>query len=455
MSSKVYFLNDRAGSLSDAIQYKAVKVLRDAGLEQLIQKGDKVAIKVHMGEWGNSHSTRPHWYGAIVDEVKRLGAEPFIVETSTAVYGEIITRANAEDHRRSSVRRGFTEETMGCPIVFCDGDWGVDDVKTEVKNGVYLKYAYMGKKFLEFDKVIVASHFKGHIMGVFGGAMKNVGIGMASARGKYAIHNITHPKLGIKSWQFNQEVIAQLAQAPHPNTVDRMVENCPYSAFSYEDGVMSRDNDKCQQCGYCFAYMFNGAYIIPQDLIPTWPAALVDAACGFIDAIGREKMIFVNFAMDVVPGCDCMSFSDKQMVPNLGVFASTDPVAVDMACIEMAESQVAVPGSVAEEYGFGHPNTERFTNCSSLAKISQWAQLNAGAYNGMGNTEYTLVRSKVVPSEDFQLPPYTTDNPYTKVHKDVYAKLSMDPGDYFYEDANLSLPEQFTKPRGKVGEEEL
>ncbi|TQI67076.1 DUF362 domain-containing protein [Clostridium sp. KNHs216] len=452
MSSKVYHLNDRAGSLAESTPFKGVKVLRDAGLAGMVKKGDHVAIKVHMGEWGNSLNLRPHWISAIVDEVKRLGGEPFIVESTIAIYSENVSRATRTDHLRVAAIHGFTEETMGCPIVICDGEYGTDDLKVEVPNGVYLKYAYIAKKLLDFDAVIVVSHFKGHVMGVFGGAMKNIGIGMASARGKYAIHNVTHPQIGIKGWSMNQDAVKKLSESPHPNIIDRMVENCPYEAFSYENNFFDRDNEKCRLCGYCFAYLYSGVFDIPPALIPSWPAGIADAASGFVNAIGKEKMIFLNYAMDITPACDCMPFHDKAMVPNLGVYASRDPVAVDMACIEAAESTVAVPDSVADEYGFDEPNTERFTNCSSMAKISQWAQLNTAVFNGMGTTEYVLVNSKVQDSEEFNFPPYTTAKPFTNVHKKEYSKISMDPGDYCYDYTNprLSMEKQSVKPKGKV-----
>lgn len=451
---KVYHLNDRAGSPADSIPFKGVQVLRDAGLADLIKPGDKVAIKTHLGEWGNALNLRPQWIGAIVNEVKRLGGQPSVVETCVAVYGENVSRCTKENYLRVAASHGFTEETMGCPIVICDGDYGLDDVKVEVKNGVYLKYAYIAKDLLDFDKVIVVSHFKGHAMGVFGGAMKNVSIGMASARGKYAIHNITHPEMGIKTWQINQDAIKQFMQYPRPNMVDRVAENCPYDAFSIEGDMLLRDNDKCGECGYCFGSLFMGIFQFPPELMPSWPAGISDAACAFIDAIGREKMIFLNYAMDITPGCDCQNFHDRPLTPNLGVYASKDPVAVDMACIEAAEDVTALPNSAADEYGFGEPNTERFTNCSSVAKVSQWAQLNAAVYNGMGDTEYVLVNSKTQMCDDFLMPPFTTDKPFTHLAKDAYASISMNAGDYAHPGKLPRLPmdEQAMKPKGKVKE---
>lgn len=452
MPSKVYFLNDRAGAVQDSIPFKGVKVLRDAGLTEMIKPGDKVGIKVHMGEWGNALNLRPHWVSAIADEVKRLGGEPAIVETNTAVFIDDIARATTEDHLKTAAAHGFTEETMGCPVVICDGEYGNEDVQVECPNGVYMKYSFIGKKFLDFDKIIVVTHFKGHGMGVFGGGIKNVGIGMSSARGKYAVHNISHPEIGWKTWEINQDAVKMYMQAPRPNQIDAIIDSCPAEAFSYENDMLCRDKEKCHQCGFCFLNLFKGIFQFPPELIPSWPAGIADAAAAYINAIGKDNMIFLNYAFDITPGCDCVTFHDKPMIPNLGVFASRDPVANDMACIEMAESKDANPGSVADEYGFGAPNTERFTNCSSMAKISQWAQLNAAVYNGIGDTEYVLVNSKTVPDRSFAFPRYK-DKMYPATHKEAYKNINMDPGDFaFSKIPRLDMGAQFTKPKGKVSE---
>lgn len=455
MASKVYFLNDRIphGGLEDSIPYKGVQVLRDAGLESMIKPGDKVGIKIHTGEWGNALNLRPHWVSAIAEEVKRLGGQPAIVETNTATFGEKIGRMCKEDHLKTASVHGFNEETMGCPVIIADGDFGMDDVKVEVPHGVYMKYAYMGKAFTEFDKIIVVTHFKGHPMGVFGGALKNVAIGMSSARGKYAVHNLSHPQLGIKAWEINQDVVKMYAQAPHPNLLDRVVNTCPAGAFTMEeDGTLCRDKEKCHMCGFCFTRLFQGIFQMNPELITSWPAGIADGASGYINAVGKDNMIYLNYAMDVTPACDCGQAHDRPMLPNIGVFASRDPVALDMACIEASEAVSATPGGVAEQYGFGEPNTERFTNCASMAKVSQWAQINAAMYNELGTSEYVLVNSTETLSDDFNHPAYINTT-YMEKYKDVYKDICVDIGDYSYgKNPRLVIEEQSKKPVGKVGE---
>ena len=368
MASEVFYLNDRANTLQESIKFKAVKVFRDAGLGELFSPGDWVGIKIHFGEHGCSLSLRPQYVRSIADEIKRLGGKPVVVDCTTIVFTEYSSRATASDMLRTGARHGLTEEALECPIWICDGEYGFDDVKVDVPNGVFLKHSFMGKKLLDLGAMIVLTHFKGHPMGVFGGALKNVGIGCGSKRGKLLTHTLNHPTYGVHAWTINQQAAAAAAAGPHPNVLDRLMANCPFDAFAYQDGALSIDKEKCVQCAACFGPgMFTGILAPPPEIMLMFAATIPDAFSGYVHAIGKDKVGYVTYAMDMSPWCDCVNFSDRPLVPNLGVFASRDPVAIDMACLEMVEKFTAMPGSKAEEFGFGEPGTERFTNCSGMA----------------------------------------------------------------------------------------
>ena len=451
MVSDVYFMNDRANSVGEAIHNKAVKVLRDAGIEELVKKGDTVGLKIHMGEYGNALNLRPQWVRSIADEIKRIGGKPVVVDCTTICFNEFTSRATLEDHLRSVAYHGFTEETLGCPIWICDGDYGFDHVKVDVPNGVGLKYSYMGKKLLDLDAVIVISHFKGHPMGVFGGAIKNVGIGMGSKLGKLCTHYLNHPVYGREAMTVNQEAARAANEGPSPNLMDRLIKNCPFDAMSWEDEMLKYDWKKCRKCAACFGPgLFNGILQPQPEVTFFWAPTISDAFAAYVNAIGPDKFLYVSYAMDVTPWCDCVNFHDKAMVPNLGVFASKDPVAIDMACLEAAEEMVGMPESKVDDFGFDDPETERFTNCSGLAKVSQWAQINAAKFNGCGDTEYRLIESAPAPDTDFWFEPYTPENPWGYANREALRQQDWEVGKYYEDTTKVSVPELFKKPKGKV-----
>jgi uncharacterized Fe-S center protein len=457
MASEVFFINDRAAALQESIKFKAVKVFRDAGLGELFSPGDTVGIKVHFGEHGCSLSLRPQYVRSIVEEIRRLGGKPAVVDCTTICFNEYSSRATKEDMLKTAARHGFTEETLTCPIWVCDGEYGLDDVKVEVPHGTYLKHSYLGRQLLDLDAMIVVSHFKGHPMGVFGGALKNVGIGCGSKRGKICTHLLNHPTYGRAVWVPNQEVAKAMAEAPHPNMMDRLLTNCPFDAMSYEDGVFKTDPEKCHQCASCFGPgLFSGIVAPSPDMMLLWATTIPDACSAYVNAIGKDKVGYVSYAVDVSPWCDCVNFSDRPLVPNVGVFASKDPVAIDMACLEMTEQYTAMPGSKADDFGFGDPGTERYTNCSSMAKVSQWVQINSGVYNGLGDSAYEFIISEPAEEFDFWMEPYTAENPWGLVHKQGLRK-----GDwavdypYTFGDIRLSMVEMVLKPKGKVSEREI
>ena len=168
----------------------------------------------------------------------------------------------------------------------------------------------------------------------------------------------------------------------------------------------------------------------------------------YMNAMGKDNFLFVNYAFDITPTCDCNMFCDRPMIPNLGVFVSKDPVAVDMACLEACEAASIVPGSKAEEYGFADPNTDRFTHVSSATQVSQWSQINAAVFNGIGSSEYTLVESEPAPESDFWFAPYTPDNTIYDVYREQWKADRFDYGDCYYDDKRLSKEELYRRPAG-------
>ena len=386
---KVYYFSPRA-HLSDVV--KGQRLFEVAGLNECFTKGDSVAIKIHCGERNNTGYLRPSLVAGIVETVKEYGGEPFVCDTTTCY---IASRTTGQDLIRTATRNGFTPQTLGCPFVAADGELGLDEVKSEV-NGNFLKYAYLAEAIADADALIVLTHFKGHPGGVYGGALKNVGIGCSSKQGKSLTHLFQHPRWGLPAYQFQPEKCL----GPECPVHAKCGENCPTGSFTLtqEKPYAQWDRSTCIGCMECDLRFTCGVVAKPtgSKIDSLFPAAISDAAKAFIDYLGSEHVGYINYALDITPWCDCMSWSDAWILPNLGVFASRDIVAIDTACLDASDAAQAVPGSMPYDEEFhGEPwkkGNEKFTNIRERP-LSQWLTVNAALKLGLGSSDYELVEA--------------------------------------------------------------
>ena len=175
--SKVYFTDFHTEAFGDGLPTKLKKLIRKAGIEKLDLDGKFVAIKMHFGELGNISYLRPNYAKAVVDVVKELGGKPFLTDCNTMYPG---SRKNALEHLYCAWENGFTPLTVGCPVLIGDGLKGTDDIAVPVENGEYVKEALIGRTVMDADVFISLTHFKGHEMAGFGGAIKNIRMGCGS-----------------------------------------------------------------------------------------------------------------------------------------------------------------------------------------------------------------------------------------------------------------------------------
>ena len=179
--SKVYFTNFRTVAFGDSLTVKLQKMAKKAGIGDIDMDGKFVAIKMHFGELGNISYLRPNYARAVVDLVKELGGKPFLTDCNTMYPG---SRKNALEHLECAWQNGFTPLTAGCPVIIGDGLKGTDDIGVPVEGGEYVKEARIGRAVMDADVFISLTHFKGHEMTGFGGAIKNIGMGCGSRAGK-------------------------------------------------------------------------------------------------------------------------------------------------------------------------------------------------------------------------------------------------------------------------------
>ena len=172
-TSKVYFTDFRCRP-DEGRADKLKRLIKAAGMDKIDMDGKFVAIKMHFGELGNMSFLRPNYARAVVDLVKRQGGKPFLVDCNTLYPG---SRKNALEHLYCAWENGFTPLTVGCPVIIGDGLKGTDDVEVPVRCGEYVKAAKIGRAVMDADIFISLTHFKGHELPGFGGAIKNIGRG--------------------------------------------------------------------------------------------------------------------------------------------------------------------------------------------------------------------------------------------------------------------------------------
>jgi len=312
-TSKVFFTDFHTVPRMNIFK-KLRQLIQHAGIQQIDFNKKFVAIKIHFGEPGNMAYLRPNYAFQIVKEIKKMGGKPFLTDANTLYSGR---RANALDHLDAAYENGYSPFSAGCHIIIADGINGMDYREIGV-NGDYCKTAKIGTAIADADIIVSLNHFKGHELTGFGGAIKNLGMGAASVMGKKELHSTSIPIV-------EQENCTGCAVC---------VKSCRHKAITLNDERRAVINTSlCVGCGQCIAVcQFNAAQV-------DWDASPEELNCRIAEytkAVLKDKQHFhINFIMDVSPLCDCWGFNDVPVVPNIGIAASFDPVALDYACADM------------------------------------------------------------------------------------------------------------------------
>ena len=371
--AKVYFTDFRTKpNVSQGV--KLQKLCRQAGLGRIDFEGKFVAIKLHFGELGNFAYIRPNYVKAVADLVKELGGKPFLTDCNTLYPG---SRKNAVDHLLNADINGFNYMTTGCHNIIADGLKGTDDVVVPVPNGVYCKEAYIDRALYDADVIIVLSHFKGHEVAGFGGAVKNLGMGGGSRAGKMQQHNEGKPSVDPDACRMCRQCAKQ----------------CGSDAISYDSGKAYIDPDLCKGCGRCIGVCAFDAIYTNFDSVSE---ALGRKMAEYTAAIAAGKPVFwINMIMDVSPDCDCHGENDAPILPNLGMLASFDAVALDQACADLCLKADPLPNSqLTDRLSDPHAHTHH-DPFKDVHPNTSWREcLEHAEKIGLGTREYELVRMK-------------------------------------------------------------
>lgn len=324
MESKVYFIDFRA-TYKRNFSEKLKELLKSAGLEKCFDKRDLVALKMHFGETGNTAFIRPVYIRQIVKAIKNEGGVPFLTDANTLYAG---TRGDTPNHLVTAITNGFDFAVTDAPIVIADGLRGAAEIAVEIE-GRHISVAYVGTEIVQSDSLISVAHFKGHELTGFGGAIKNVGMGCASRKGKMVQHSGVSPKIDISKC-----------------TGCRMcADHCVHNAIEMVDSKAEINERDCTGCGECILICeYKAVKIQWSRSVPVLLETMVDYCAATLEN-KKGKMLFVNFINAVSPACDCAPYNDAPIVRDIGVVASTDPVAADQASVDMVNSEPALPGS--------------------------------------------------------------------------------------------------------------
>ena len=369
--AKVYFTDFRT-SLDVSQGVKLQKLCRKAGIGQIEFEGKFAAIKLHFGELGNFAYLRPNYIKAVADLIKELGGKPFLTDCNTLYPG---CRKNAVDHLYNADVDGFNYMTTGCYNIIADGLKGTDDIVVPVPNGEYCKEAYIGRALYDADIIVSVSHFKGHEMTGFGGAIKNIGMGGGSRAGKMHQHNDGKPVV-------EQDVCRGCRLC---------ARECGSDAISYESGKAYIHQEICKGCGRCIgACAFDAIHATSgtaADMLGRKMAEYTAAICA------GKPCFHISLIMDVSPNCDCHGENDAPILPDIGMLASFDPVALDQACVDLCQAAEPLPNSQLADNlarpGWHHHH-DHFKD--SNPNISWQETLAHGEKIGLGMREYELIR---------------------------------------------------------------
>ncbi|MCG0276359.1 MAG: DUF362 domain-containing protein [Thermosediminibacteraceae bacterium] len=369
LKAKVYFYNMRAKRRSQNLPSKVAKLFDAAGFEKIIAQNDLVAIKIHFGEKGNTGYINPVFVRQVVEKVKNKGGKPFLTDTNTLYKG---SRSNGVDHVVNAIENGFAYAVAGAPVIIADGIVSKDSVEVKIAKK-HFDTVKIASGIFYANSMIVMSHFKGHETAGFGGAIKNLAMGCAPAAGKQQQHSTLKPVVGEKCRRCLS-----------------CINNCPENAISLVDGSAYIDPEKCIGCGECISMCYFGV------IKPQWKSdnrefieRMTEYAYGaFITKKG--KIAFMNFVINVTPLCDCAPWSDAPLVPDVGILASLDPVAIDQASYDLVIRQCGHRNSALGDVNKGlEPGEDKFS--AVHPETNGLLQLEYAEELGMGTREYELV----------------------------------------------------------------
>lgn len=369
MTNIVYFANIRSRSAKESKSAKVRKLFEKADFAKAIEKDDLVAVKLHFGEDGGDTFISPLFVRQVVDKIREVNGKPFLTDSNTLYSG---SRHNGIDHLMTASSHGFVPEVVGAPVMIADGLMGENRVEVFL-NGKHFLKTHIAGAVARADSMIVLSHFKGHAMAGFGGAIKNLAMGCA-------------PAVGKKEQHFTRIMVDEEKCIG----CGTCIQVCPAVALSFINTPQGKKacsaSNICIGCGECIT-------VCPKNALKMdWEEAgreflerMSEYAWGAVKE-KQGKVGYINFLTNITPDCDCVPWSDTPIVPDIGILASWDPVALDQACYDLVTAQEGFRNSLLEcNYEKGEDKFQ------GLGRVDGRFQIIHGEELGMGNRSYNLI----------------------------------------------------------------
>ncbi|HNR37466.1 MAG TPA: DUF362 domain-containing protein [Acidobacteriota bacterium] len=362
----VFFIRSRLTgkrSLLDRLE----KLLEAAGLE-FIRPRDLVGIKLSFGERGNTAFLRPPFVRRVVDTLKARGAKPFLTDSNTLYHGH---RTNSVDHLILAEEHGFGLTQVGAPIIMADGLRSESYLETEV-NLKHFRQVKVGSVVGEMDALVSLSHFKGHLACAFGGTLKNIGMGLGSRSMKQLMHSGT--------------VRPEFSDRAACTGCARCATVCQYGAIHIKSGKAHFTYERCVGCAECIpACPEEALKILWAEKPEVLGEKIAETTYGVLHRL-NERCLFVNFLLDITPDCDCFPYNDDPIVPDIGILASRDPVAIDQASVDLLNAEESIAVSQIGR------RPAREDKLAALCPDVNWQrQLEYAEEIGLGSRRYRLV----------------------------------------------------------------